>query len=105
MTEAELLGFVTALCDDRGLLWSHVPDSRQIQGDAGVPDLLIAGPYGTVFAELKDAYASLTPGQSTWRYRLQGAGQFWFLWRPEDLLLGRIDHALDAITHRERKSA
>ena len=104
MTEDELLRAVTRMCEERLLRWTHHPDSRKDAGHKGFPDLVIAGPRGTVFAELKDNRKSLTPDQRQWGSVLDKGGELWFIWRPRDLESGAIQKALDSIAlHRQEK--
>ena len=99
MTEAELLDMVTAMCGERGLLWTHTPDSRIVLGDRGVPDLFIAGRYGAMWREVKTEFAELTPGQVRWKWILQAGAQDWAIWRPSMLRSGLIERQLDGIAH------
>lgn len=50
-----------------GWLWTHIPDSRIVQGDAGVPDIIATHPSGAVvIAELKRARKYPTAKQRQW---------------------------------------
>lgn len=105
MTEEQLLRAVGVLCDDHGLLWYHMPDSRRALGSPGVPDLVIAGKYGILFRELKSADGDTTAAQDLWGWTLTrfwtSAGQrrpaIWGIWRPADLESGLIGLELAAI--------
>ena len=105
MTEAELLARIGELARSRGLLWVHVTapymGRSEHRGDYGFPDLVIAGPGGQIFAELK-AGGRLDPEQARWRDVLQAAGASWRLWRPADLLTGEVAAELDALSAPER---
>lgn len=73
---------ITDLCDWLGLRWYHSNDSRR--DNAGFPDLVIVGPGGVVFAELKSRTGRVSAAQEHWNLALLMAGQEAFIWRPED---------------------
>lgn len=73
---------VTDLCDWRRLQWYHTHDSRR--SPSGFPDLVIVGPGGCIFAELKSAKGKVTATQQTWIDALKTAGQWVEVWRPDD---------------------
>jgi len=99
VTEAELLAEVTALCDRLGLLWHHDPDSRRTEGSAGFPDLVIAGPRGVLFRELKSAAGDTSAEQDLWGWTLTCLHHhLWRIWRPADWRLGAIRTELAALT-------
>jgi hypothetical protein len=102
MTEEQLLAEVAARCERRGIWWVHIDaphHNRRRQNLVGFPDLLLCGPGGIAFRELKSgAYgARLRSEQTAWKYRLKAARQDWALWKPADLESGRIDRELDAL--------
>ena len=84
MSEDDLLEQVRALCDDLGLLIFHARDSRRSMG-SGFPDLVICGPRGVLFRELKTASGVPSHDQKVWGYRLAESGQSYSIWRPADL--------------------
>lgn len=96
MTERELDKHIRQLAKDLGLLRYHTADSRM--SSSGFPDLVLVGPGGVIFAELKSAAGKLRPEQTEWRDRLTEAGASWFLWRPADLASGDIARTLAAIS-------
>lgn len=61
----------------------HSGDSRR-DLCAGFPDLIIVGPEGSAFAELKTTSGRVQPEQMSWLNALQQAGNQAYLWRPED---------------------
>ena len=103
MTERELLEDIRHLAVEHHLLLFHCRDSRGSYG-AGFPDLVISGPRGTIFAELKTNGSSLTPDQRHWGSMLQRGGEQWYIWRPRDLDAGVIAKAMSpsARTCRDR---
>ena len=98
MTEANLLAAVKDLARLWGLLVYHTRDSRG--SDPGFPDLVIVGPRGVLFAELKSAWGKLALPQGVWRDGLAEAGAVWVLWRPEDWHSGRVAAELRALCAR-----
>ena len=86
MTEKELQAAVLELCSRRGLLAYHGQDSRRDprRSVSGFPDLVIAGPGGHLFAELKSEDGETTALQDWWAFVLIEAGARYYLWRPSD---------------------
>jgi len=82
MTEAQFQQKVTDLCDWLGLKWHHETDSRKSK--KGFPDLVIAGPGGVLFAELKSQKGRVSAAQRGWLSTLGDAGANCYLWRPSD---------------------
>jgi hypothetical protein len=95
MTEDELLAAVLELAKWLRLLAYHTRDSRR--SAPGFPDLVIAGPRGVLFPELKSARGRLRPAQVTWKYMLLASGQAWRLWTPADWADGTIERELRSI--------
>jgi hypothetical protein len=83
---------------------SYNPDSRKIRTKPpfrrGFPDLVIVGPGGAVFAELKCADDTVSPEQRGWLGRLTGAGLTAVIWEPLDTYTGRIETELAALCVR-----
>jgi hypothetical protein len=52
-----------------------------LQGDKGLPDLILARDGEVLFAELKSNRGTFKPEQRTW---LQHLGDFGVVWRPRD---------------------
>jgi hypothetical protein len=63
----------------------------------GFPDLMIVGPGGILYRELKTEYGKLSSMQITWRDRLASSRQDWDTWLPSDLASGRIKRELAVI--------
>jgi hypothetical protein len=95
MSESQLQAAVTDLCGYRGIWWYH---AHQPQHDnAGFPDLVLLGPNGALFRELKKATGKLSGAQLDVGLRMDAAGLDWALWKPADLHSGRIQRELGAI--------
>lgn len=101
MREADLqtriLGHARAL----GWLAYHTHDSRRSQ--PGFPDLvLVSERRGRVmFRELKTERGRLSDDQRTWLRALTAAGMDAAVWRPADLLAGRVLHELTNDTRED----
>jgi hypothetical protein len=100
-THDELLAEVLRRCAGRHL-WTVPANparfSQRAGASKGFPDVVIYGPGGVLYRELK-TYASpnLEPGQMIWKYRLKAAGQDWDIWHTRDLDNGRVDAELAAL--------
>lgn len=84
MTEAELRRLVQQECARLGLLTHYCPDSRRCEGPRGMPDLIIAGRRGILFAELKGPDGDTSADQDAWLYMLHLGGVPYVVRRPED---------------------
>jgi|SRR5215472_17895169 len=99
MSEAELQERVRGMCAQLGLYHYHPHDSRR--SEPGWPDSTIIGPNGVMFRELKNATRQLTSAQRAVGYRLQALSQDWAVWRPADLLSGRVAAELAALAGKK----
>lgn len=81
-TEAQFQAHIIGICKALRLDWYHTHDSRR--SVPGFPDLVIAGPGGILFAELKTLTGRVTKAQQHWLDILKGAGLEVHLWRPTD---------------------
>lgn len=90
MSEKNLQSAVEKLARFSGWLVYHTHDSRRSQ--PGFPDLvMVSGKRGMVlYRELKSATGKLRPEQVTWLDELTAAGEDAGVWRPADLVSGRI---------------
>lgn len=102
---------MTPLCDglsEKGLLQAvrdlaallhlrtyHPHDSRR--SEPGFPDLVIIGPGGILWRELKTATGRLSRSQIDWLTALRTAGADAGIWRPNDLANGTITKQLKTI--------
>jgi hypothetical protein len=92
MTEEQLQQAITDLARWLRLYVYHTRDSR---GSAhGFPDLVLVGPAGVAFAELKSDTGTVSIDQKAWGNALVNAGQLWEVWRPADWHSGRVRRAL-----------
>jgi hypothetical protein len=82
MTERQLLDAVRDACRWSGLLTYHAFDSRR--SERGFPDVVVVGPHGVLWRELKSDRGRLTPDQVLWLDRLNAAGANAAVWRPCD---------------------
>ncbi len=82
MTERQLLAAVRDACQWSGLLCYHTFDSRR--SEPGFPDVVVVGPHGVIFRELKAERGRVTSDQRTWLDRLNAAGADADVWRPDD---------------------
>ena len=95
MTEDALMGHIARLCKDLGLLAYHTRDSRR--SASGYPDWHIVGPVGSLFRECKTEKGRVTAAQDEWLTGLRAAGHDADVWRPSDLVSGRIAQELTAL--------
>lgn len=89
MSERLLMSHVRSLCNTLDLLVQHSGDARR-DWVPGWPDLVIIGPNGQRFAELKARFGQLDTAQCYVRDRLIAAGLEWRLWTPRDWYRGTI---------------
>jgi hypothetical protein len=83
------------LADLPSLLGYHTHDSRR--SHSGWPDWCFVGPRGVMWRELKAANGRTTAAQNQWIDALRRAGQDADVWRPADLMSGRIARELAAL--------
>jgi hypothetical protein len=76
-------------------LRQHNSDSRRAH--RGWPDWAIGGPRGVIFRELKRESEKPTKAQQAWLDALTASGADAGVWRPSDLLSGRIARELAAL--------
>lgn len=88
ISERELDNRIRDLCRLLGIWRWHAYDSRR--SARGFPDLVLVGTRKTIFRELKTERGRLTLDQKLVGNRLKSSGQDCAVWRPSDLLSGRI---------------
>lgn len=96
-TEAGQLADVAELAACHGVLWHHCRDSRCCDGDPGLPDLVLVGPGGVLFPELKSSPRGMTAAQTGWRWALRAAGAATPLWLPSDFRNGTVERYIAAL--------
>ena len=91
LSEDDVLAAIVQYAQLRGILVHHSRPARTangwatpIQGDKGLPDLILAGRNGVLFRELKTARGRLSEDQDTWISRLVRARQNVAVWRTTD---------------------
>ncbi len=95
---------VRKLMKDLGLTGFHVEKSLDVEKNQknvsvkGWPDWTIRGPHGVLFRELKSQRGRVEPEQREWLDALAADGADVGVWRPSDLLSGRIQRELMAIS-------
>lgn len=95
MSEAQLQQAVLDLARWLKLYAYHTRDSRR--SAKGFPDLVIAGPGGLIFRELKTDSGTWTIDQKAWGHALVVARADFDTWRPADWHAGRIRLQLEAL--------
>ena len=80
------------------IVWHWCRDGLNCQGSPGMPDLIVCGPRGVLFREVKPPHRGPRPGQVNWKYKLKSAGASWAVWTLDDLESGLIEAELDAIS-------
>jgi hypothetical protein len=94
MTEPELRQLVVAEATRLGVRTRYIPDSREVTGERGWPDLELLGPGGFAYAELKSETGELSEDQRECIGMLEAADIRVFIWRPCDRLSGAITRGL-----------
>jgi hypothetical protein len=92
MSEGELTEQIRQRCEALKLERWHTYDSRR--SPTGWVDEVIAGPGGAIFRELKRENGRPTVAQNRCIELLFSGGLNVGVWRPSDLLSGRIDRQL-----------
>lgn len=97
MLEKALEAHVKVMAEGLGLKYYHT--HRSEHSVAGFPDDVIVSPRGkgTLYRELKRQGKEPSIEQKSWLDALAANGYDVAVWRPEDLLSGRIARELQAI--------
>lgn len=94
MTHDEVIKEVMKRAIRAGLLIHYCRSGQQCQGSKGMPDLIIVGPEGLLFREVKSEYDDTTADQDWWGYILtnvdnrclvHGQPPLYDVWRFPDL--------------------
>ena len=96
MSEAELEAAIRRILKDLPQVMAY-HTRNSIGSHHGFPDWCFCGPAGLMFRELKRESGRVTPAQAAWLAALRGAGQSADVWRPVDLLIGRVGRELAAL--------
>ena len=88
MRESQLQSKVVALIKELGLRSWHCVNMRGSQ--PGWPDLVIFGPKGVIFRELKTNDGIVKPEQREWGAVIRKSGCDWDVWRTRDWETKRI---------------
>lgn len=96
MTHDQLVDAIMFRARRRELKAHYCRSALRCTGPRGLPDLIIVGERGLIFAEVKvsgdtDAF------QDDWIWHLTKAGARVFVWRESDLHDGTIENELEAI--------
>lgn len=98
MSEDELEAGMRRILKDLGLrLAFHPWKLHAKRAREGFPDWTIVGPGGLIFRELKRQREEPTRAQQAWLDALAGAGADAGVWKPSDLLSGRVARELAAL--------
>lgn len=91
MTHAELMRAIKAEIDRLGL---KVHGNCHNAWGAGFPDLVIAGPGGVLYREVKTERGRVEDKQWEWCHSLVKDGHDWQVWRPHqwpDVIKGQLE--------------
>jgi hypothetical protein len=88
MSEDTLQSRVLDFTRGWGVWCDHNYDSRR--GASGWPDLVLIGPHGVIYRELKTQGGRIRPEQHAIMDALIASGADVDVWRPLDLVVGRI---------------
>ena len=92
--EGDFLAQVVEVAQRYGWLVAHHPDSRKLQGDPGLPDLVLARGGWVIFAELKSERGRVSDDQQRWLDAIgpdieaecaDATSHAAYVWRPADL--------------------
>jgi hypothetical protein len=114
MTEDELVTAIIDMARLLGVTTAHFRPARVIdrdgatrwvtavQGDGkGFPDLVLAGPGGVAFREVKVGSNKATPEQMIWLSVLTSAGADAAIWHERDWHSGRIEDELRELAGKQ----
>ena len=96
MTHDEIVAEIQARAERRGVLTHYCGSAERCHGDRGAPDLVLAGPHGVAWIEVKTGGDTMRPDQTTWKYQLLASGQEHYVIRV-DVLDSVVDKLLDRL--------
>jgi hypothetical protein len=98
VTHDEIVKEIQARAKQRGILTHYCGRSERCTGDAGQPDLILAGRDGTAWIEVKTPGTDPSPAQIRWKYALRASGQIWEVMLEHDLEQGgAVDMLLELL--------
>jgi len=97
MTEDDVEEAVRRLIKDMQLKGFHVWKQHARRASRGFPDWVIAGPGGVLFRELKNQSEEPSDEQQEWLAVLTWGGADAAVWRPSDVLSGRVARELQTL--------
>jgi hypothetical protein len=103
LEDSELLPQVQQLCKQLRVLVYHT--HRSDLSEPGFPDIVAAGNGGLLFRELKTEKGAVSEAQQLWLGQLEVLGYDVGVWRPSDLLSGRIAEQLAAIRSTQQEAS
>lgn len=95
--EGQQIERVASLAQEHGVLWHHCTESRLCLGNPGLPDLILAGPGGVMFPELKDDMRHMRPAQTHWRWMLRAGRVNTPIWLPSQFRNGTVEASIAAL--------
>lgn len=102
MSEGALTDAIVELAHLLGFAVAHFRPGRTAGGyrtavaydGAGFFDLVLIGPRGVIFAEVKAEHGAVRADQKAWLQRAANAGARVFVWRPSHWVSGEIEREL-----------
>ena len=96
-TETSKIREIISIAEEYGCLAFH--DWNPRLDTPGFPDLVIVGPYGTIFRELKaDKWSAITKAQKRWLHLFHASGLDAGFWYYKDVEDGRVRSEIAALT-------
>lgn len=102
MNHGEIIREIQDRSDALGLLSHYCRNGRSCDG-AGLPDVIVAGPYGAAWIEAKAGHDTLKPAQTAWKHTLTAAGHRHYVIREADFATGRLGSILDSLAGPQRE--
>lgn len=100
MTHDEIVTAIQAkAARSAGIVRTHYcRAARECTGDKGLPDLVLAGPFGVAWIEVKTAASPrLSPDQVAWAWTLRASGQRFCIVGAAELAGDMIDRLVSAL--------
>jgi hypothetical protein len=97
--ETGQLAQVAELAERHGVWWHHCRDARHCHGKPGLPDLVLVGPGGVAFRELKSELRHMAPAQTEWKWALKAGGADVDIWLPSHFRSGAAEALFDRLGH------